>query len=171
MDHLLAMAKKLGFFDSPRFMEIRSQVPAWFIEMSSANGRQKVETEFEVLLSDPLRFYFSNPDLAAIIESCTDLNSYLNHLRNCLDSDPPYFGYHNRRAHMVIAFHIHSGGVVAADLSSPETVVRYGNIDIMNYDFTPMYDKTIPFDRWLADEISAARFDIDPRTHVFEVRQ
>lgn len=128
--------------------------------LGTDGGLADFEQRYEATLPPLIRFYFKNPDIAALIHAGCDLDIFLQDLANCVGGAPPYVLYHSGHAHLVLAFHNHSGGVAAADLSAAESPIRFGDMDEDNFDLVPYDSDIVPLASWIDTAIRAADFDL-----------
>lgn len=172
MEDVILWARNHGYFEHSTYRDVRSKVPEWLSQLGTDSGRARLEAEYAVSFSPTMSFYTQHPELASIIEAGSDLNAFLNQLRDCVGTEPPYVLYHQGHPHLVVAFHNHSGGVCAADLVLNEPVVRFGEIDLENFDLTPYDETTVDFHHWVAALTKNVRFDLfETKSRSSPVRQ
>ena len=149
MEDAIQFAMQHGYFEHPTFLQLRSLVPDWLLELGTEQGAATLQSEYSVSLPSTVRHYVQLPELATVIEAGCDVNAFLNQMADCFGAPPPYVLYHNGHAHLVIAFHNHSGGVCAVDLDGPEPMIRFGNADLANFDLHPFDGATYNFQEWV----------------------
>lgn len=172
MEEAIQFARDRGDFDNATVLQLRSAIPGWMSQLSDSKGVAEFEAEYQATLSPALRTYFEQPNLAAVLEAGSDFDVFLNQLASFSNADPPFVLYHERLPHLVLAFHVHSGGVYAADLSAPETVMRFGEMDLTNFDLHVWEESAINFDQWIQESIRTARVDqIHSKSRSFPVRR
>ena len=149
MEDAIQFAMQHGYFEHPIFLQLRSLVPDWLLELGTEEGAAKLQSEYSVSLPSAVRHYARQPELATVIEAGCDVNAFLNQMADCVGAPPPYVLYHDGHAHLVIAFHNHSGGVCAVDLDCPEPMIRFGNVDLANFDLHPFECAAYNFEEWV----------------------
>lgn len=158
MEDAIQFAMRHGFFEHPTFLQTRSLVPDWLLELGTEKGAAKLQSEYSVSLPSVVRRYAQQPELAAVIEAGCEVNAFLNQMADCVGALPPYVLYHAGHAHLVVAFHNHSGGVFAVELDCSEPMIRFGNADLANFDLHP-YDMAVcSFEEWVRNCVRNADF-------------
>jgi len=172
MQDAIEFLRERGDFEHPAFLQVQPAIPRWLAQFGTESGIAEFEAEFQVKLPPAVKFYVQHPDIACVIEAGCDLDAFLNQMKSRVEADPPFVLYYDRHAYLVIAFHNHSGGVCAVDLAGPDSLVRFGDADVANFDLRPQDETAVKFEQWIGDAIRGARLDdFHSRSQTYPVRR
>jgi hypothetical protein len=126
LQRALDLAEARGYLRYPEVLALHNQVPDWFRALGSDAGVADFEARHGFRVPAAMRELYGCPPLACFLEATIDGEVFLADLATMIDHPPPPVITWSAAAHLVFAFHNHSGMVFAAQLGADDPPVFCG---------------------------------------------